>query len=105
MNSAWRTELLFVAVVKKWLQGECSVADRIYYLEWLASRTGPITPDVVASIEPANDTFMQSVEDAVRLSLSADDDGTAMFEVLGHPDVARNLLALNPSLARAVGQG
>jgi hypothetical protein len=88
LPAAWRTELLFVAVVKRWLEGECPVADRVAYLEWLASHDkAPITPEVVATITPANDTTMAIVTEAIRLSISADDNGTAMFQVLEREDV------------------
>jgi hypothetical protein len=88
--AACRTELLFVAAVKRWLlSDDLPVADRLAYLEWLASRTGMITPAVVAAIEPADDTALEIIAEAVRLSLGADDNGTAMFAVLDRPDVFR----------------
>ncbi len=85
---AYRTELLFVAVVKRWLEGECTVADRLAYLEFLAARTDRmITPGVMAGIAPADDVTLEIVGEAVQLSISADDNGTAMFQVLERPDV------------------
>jgi hypothetical protein len=102
MNSAWQTELLFVAAVKRWLQSdELPTADRVYYLEWLASRTGPITPAVVAGIQPADDVSMAIVAEAVRASIALDDNGTAMFKALEQPVVQR----LIPSPARGGGHG
>jgi len=92
LPAAYRTELLFVAVTKRWLLGELPASDRLHMLErleWLASRTGPITPAVVAAIQPADDTTMAIVTEAVRLSLGADDNGAAMFQVLDRPDVFR----------------
>jgi hypothetical protein len=88
MTPAHQVELIFVAVVKRWLEGECSVADRVAYLEWLASYDkAPITPAVVAGVQPADDVTMEIVTEAIRLSISANDDGQAMFAVLERPDV------------------
>jgi hypothetical protein len=104
MTDAHTTELLFIACAKRWLLGEMSTGDRLFMLEWLAGRVGgPITPDAVARIEPADDTTMEIVGEALRLSLGADDDGRSAFQVLERPDVAGDLLALNPSIREALG--
>jgi hypothetical protein len=102
LRPVYSTELLFVAVTKRWLLGELSVADRLAYLEWLAARTGSITPDVVAAIQPADDTTLQIVTEAARLSLNNDDNGAATFAVLERSDVFGDLLKLNPSMLEAI---
>jgi hypothetical protein len=95
--------LLFIACAKRWLLGEMSTGDRLHMLEWLAARVaGPITADMIAAVQPADDTTEQIIAEAMRLVPADDDNGAAMFQVLERPDVAGNLLKLNPSLTDAI---
>jgi hypothetical protein len=103
MTDAHRTVLLFISVAKRWLQGELSVAERLYILEWIDARADMmITPAVIAAIEPADDVSLEIVSEALRLSLAADDNGSATFAVLERETVAGDLLALNPSITQAI---
>jgi hypothetical protein len=96
-------ELLFASVVKRWLADKITVAERLQYLEYLASTGRQYGPAVVAAIEPADNTTLAIFAEAVRLSDGRDDHGAAMFALLERAEVMNDLVRLNPSLAVAAG--
>jgi hypothetical protein len=97
------TELLFASVTKRWLSEKISVAERLAALEFLADTGARYGAAAVAAIEPADDTTLAIVSEAVRLSLDRDDNGAATFAVLETPNVMGDLVRLNPSLVTAAG--
>ena len=102
LPAAHRYELVLVAVVKNWLlAADLSPAERVAYLEWLATRDGVITPARVAAVEPANDAFMEVFTDAFRLDPPDSESGAACFSFLTRPDIFAALLKLNPSIVKA----
>ena len=102
IRPAHQSDLVLIAVWKRWLTGKLSVRERLRLLEAIeACIRGPVTAEAIAAIEPADEVFEQIVAEATRAA-SPKDGGEPFFAILERAEVFENLRHLNPSLDRAI---
>ena len=96
--------LIIIACTKRTLLGELLVGERVQMLQWLNDQAwGAVTAAAVARVEPANDTFMAIVGEAMKLDDGRTDDRCPEgFKVLERWSVFWDLLRLNPSMLEAI---
>jgi hypothetical protein len=102
--AGYRAHLIIIACAKRWLLGELSVGERVEMLQWLNDQVwGIVTAAAVAHVEPANDTFMAIVYEAMKLDAGRTDDHCPdAFKMLERWSVFWDLCRLNPSMLRAI---
>jgi hypothetical protein len=104
LPSGYWIDLIFIAYVKRLvISREMTLRERIENLEFLDGRVhGVISPAALAAVHPANETFMQIVQEALQLDRGAEDWPRSGFDVLFRWSVFNDLLKLNPSIVEAI---
>jgi hypothetical protein len=97
------SDFAFISFLKhQLLAAGLSVGERLRMLEAIdGCAIGPLTPQAIAVIEPANEVFAAIVVEAIRHAAGSE-DGAPCFDVLERPAVFADLVRLNPSLRQAV---
>jgi hypothetical protein len=101
-----KLNFIITALTKRTLQiPGIKPADRLTLLEKLNGMTDDwFTADMLAGIEPMDDTGIAIYEQARTLDLADDKTHAASFKVLATPSVFQHFVKLNPSIASAIEQ-
>ncbi len=101
-----KLNFIIAALTKRTLQiPGIKPADRLTLLEKLNGMTDDwFTADMLAGIEPMDDTGVAIYEQARTLDPADDKTHAASFKVLATPSVFQHFVKLNPSIASAIEQ-
>jgi hypothetical protein len=103
LPAAYRGNLIMAAMTKRWLAADkLPLGERLFYLEEFEKLAfGVLTPEALAAIEPANDTFEEIFVESMRVDTTESQAATA-FGILDRDAIFADLLRLNPSLVTAI---
>jgi hypothetical protein len=96
--------LVVVAVTKRAVsEYEMTGGQRLALLQKLGNlQDSYLTPEAVAAVAPACDTFMEIFREAKKLNDASDPGGTPSAKMLVSADVFDHLRRLNPSIDAAI---
>jgi hypothetical protein len=102
--AGYRVNLVAIALAKRALLTKgCPPAEKLSFLEFLnAMPDSYLSADMVAVVEPIDDVGYRIVEEAMTLDPPDDKAGAASCKVLSSARVFGHLIALNPSILKAI---